>query len=138
MKNGQNRGTRFINPQGMHSNPAFSQMAVSEGASKTVYIGGQNAVDEDGTIIGKNDIAAQAAQVLKNLKVCLDAGGASFGDIIKWTVYVVQGQNPQPAFEVFQRALAGLEAPPLITMVVVVGLAHPDFLMEVEATALVY
>ena len=138
MKDERKKRTRFINPEGMHSNPAFSQLAVSEGASKTVYIGGQNAVDVDGRIIGENDIAVQAEQILKNLGIALDAGGAGFGDIVKWRVYVVQGQNPQPAFQVFQRALAELESPPLITMAFVPGLANPGFLMEVEATAIVY
>jgi len=121
----------------LHKNPAYSQAIVTTGNIKTVYIGGQNAVNTSGEVIGKGDIAAQAEQIFKNLKTALAAGGAKLDHVIKWNIYVVQGQPPQPAFEVFQRVWGNRPNPPLITLLFLSGLAHPDYLMEIEAVAVV-
>lgn len=124
-------------PEGLHKNPAFSQLATVEGSYKTVYIGGQDAVDTAGKIVGKGDIEAQAKQVLANIEVALQAGGASLGHIIKWNVYVVQGQPLEGAYKVFQGAMSKMENPPLITMAFVAGLGNPDYLLEMDAIAVV-
>ena len=68
-----------------------------------MYVGGQNAVDASGEVVGRGDIGAQAEQIFKNLQTALEAGGAKLDYVVKWNVYVVQGQSPMPAFEVFQR-----------------------------------
>jgi enamine deaminase RidA (YjgF/YER057c/UK114 family) len=49
----------FLNPDSLHKNPAYSQVVVTEGAVKTIYIGGQNAVNETGEIVGKGDMKAR-------------------------------------------------------------------------------
>lgn len=126
-----------INPETLHHNPAFTNVVVVEGAVKMVYIGGQNAVTSAGEIIGKGDIKAQAEQVFKNLEAALAAGGASPEHIIKWTIYVVQGEASHQAFEVFQQWWNNRAPAPAITMAYVVGLANPDFLMELDAIAAV-
>jgi enamine deaminase RidA (YjgF/YER057c/UK114 family) len=128
---------QYLNPDGLHRNPAYSQVVVASGSVKTVYVGGQNAVDATGAIVGKGDIRAQAEQVFRNLQIALAAGGASLEHVIKWNVYVVAGQPPQPAFEVFQRVWGNRPNPPLITVLYVSGLANPDYLMELEAVAVV-
>jgi enamine deaminase RidA (YjgF/YER057c/UK114 family) len=127
----------FLNPDSLHKNPAYSQVVVTKGAVRTVYIGGQNAVNEAGEVVGKGDMNAQATQILKNLKYALKAADAEFGNIIKWNIYILQGQNIQPAFEVFQKEIKTMSHPPLITGVHVAGLANPDFLLEIEAIAVV-
>jgi enamine deaminase RidA (YjgF/YER057c/UK114 family) len=104
---------------------------------KTVYVGGQDAVDASGAIIGKGDLKAQTEQVLKNLQVALAAGGAQFEHIIKWNLYIVQGQPLRAGFEAFQRIWGNRPNPPAITAVYVSGLAHPDFLVEMDAIAVV-
>ena len=131
------RNVEFINPDGLHNNPAFSQVAAIHGNAKTIYVGGQNSVSPSGEIIGKNDIASQAKQTFKNLEIALKASGASVSDVIKWNVYVVQGQSPQPAFEVFQQVWGNRPNPPLVTVLFVSGLANPEFLLEIEAIAVV-
>lgn len=68
-----------------------------------MYIGGQNAVNNSGEIIGKGDIEAQVRQILENLQTALAAGGAELENIIKWNVYAVQGYPIQAAFQVFQQ-----------------------------------
>lgn len=123
-----------LNPDGLHQNPAFTQAVVVEGAARTVYVGGQNAVAADGTVVGE-DLATQTEQVFANLRTLLAAAGATLGDVIKWTIYVVQGQEIGPGFGVFQRTWGGAPNPPAISVVVVAGLANPAFLVEVEAIA---
>ena len=79
----------------------------------------------------------QSEQVLKNLEIALTAGGAKLERVIKWNVYIVHGQSPLPGFEAFQRAWGDRPNPPTITVLFVAGLANPDFLMEIDAVAIV-
>jgi enamine deaminase RidA (YjgF/YER057c/UK114 family) len=60
-----------VNPEGLIKNPAFSQIITTEGNGKTIYVGGQNAVNANGEIVGRNDIAKQTEQVMKNLEIAL-------------------------------------------------------------------
>jgi enamine deaminase RidA (YjgF/YER057c/UK114 family) len=133
-KNGQ---VQHINPDALSKNPAFTNVISVTGNVKTVYIGGQNAVDASGTIIGKGNIKQQAEQVFSNLQAALKAGGAELEDVIKWNISVVQGQPIQPAFEVFQSVWGRRPNPPAITVLFVFGLANPDFLVEIDAIAVV-
>ncbi|MCG8570160.1 MAG: RidA family protein [Spirochaetes bacterium] len=128
---------KMYTPAQLHSNPAFSQVAAIPPEAVQIFIGGQNAVDSRGNIVGQNDIALQAEQIIKNIKIALLSAEADFSNIVKWNVYLVQGQDLQPGFEVFQSELSKLESPPLVTMVYVAALAHPDFLLEVEVLAAV-
>jgi enamine deaminase RidA (YjgF/YER057c/UK114 family) len=128
---------QYINPDALNKNPAFTNVIVVTGPVKTVYVGGQDAVDASGAIIGKGDLKAQTEQVLKNIQTALAAGGAQLEHIIKWNLYVVQGQPLRAGFEVFQRFWGNRPNPPAITGVFVAGLAHPDFLVEMDAIAVV-
>lgn len=127
----------LLSPEGLTKNPAYSQVAIIEGNNRTIYVGGQNSVDKDGKIIGKGDIEAQAKQILQNLQTALKAGGGTFEDIIKWNIYIVQGQSTEKALKVFQGAMSKMKAPPLITGIFVSSLAQPDFLLEIECIAVV-
>lgn len=128
---------QFINPDDLNKNPSFTNVIVVTGPVKTVYVGGQDAVDASGNIVGKGDIKAQTEQVLKNIQAALAAGGAQLEHVIKWNLYVVQGQPLQEGFEVFQRFWGRRPNPPAITAAFVAGLAHPDFLLEMDAIAVV-
>jgi enamine deaminase RidA (YjgF/YER057c/UK114 family) len=128
---------RYINPDSLNKNPAFTNVVVVEGNVKTVHIGGQDAVNASGEIVGKGDIVAQTEQIVRNLRAALAAGGAGPEHIIKWNVYVVEGQPLQAGFAAFQNAWPEVPNPPAITMVFVSGLAHPDFLVEMDAVAAV-
>src|SRR5688500_17773253 len=113
-----------LSPPGLHRNPAYSQAVAVEGPVRTIYVGGQNAVTEDGRVVGVGDLAAQTEQVLKNLETLLAASGAALHDTVKWTIFVVQGQDLRPGFEVFQRVW-GNAPPPAVIAAFVAGLAHP-------------
>jgi enamine deaminase RidA (YjgF/YER057c/UK114 family) len=128
---------RYINPDSLNKNPAFTNVVVVEGNVKTVHIGGQDAVDASGEIVGKGDIVAQTEQILANVRAALAAGGAGPEHIIKWNIYVVEGQSLQAGFGAFQNAWPEVPNPPAITGVFVSGLAHPDFLVEMDAVAVV-
>jgi enamine deaminase RidA (YjgF/YER057c/UK114 family) len=126
---------RYINPDTLNKNPAFTNVVVVEGNVKTVYIGGQDAINASGEIVGKGDIVAQTEQILANVRAALEAGGARPEHIIKWNIYVVEGQSLQAGFAAFQNAWPQTPNPPAITGVFVSALAHPDFLVEMDAVA---
>jgi enamine deaminase RidA (YjgF/YER057c/UK114 family) len=128
---------QHLNPDGLHKHRAFSQAVVASGNVKTVYVGGQNAVDESGNIVGKGDIKTQSERTLKNLQTALAAGGAKLEHVVKWNIHIVQGQSPLPGFEAFQGVWGNRPNPPSITVVFVAGLANPDFLVEIDAIAVV-
>jgi enamine deaminase RidA (YjgF/YER057c/UK114 family) len=128
---------QHLNPEGLHKNPAYSQAIVVSGAAKTVYVGGQNAVDASGAVVGKGDLKAQTEQVFKNLQTALEAGGAKLENVVKWNIYIVEGQPIEQGLEVFQRVWGKRQNPPVITTVYVSKLANPDFLVEIDAVAVV-
>ena len=127
----------FLDPEGLHRNPAFSNVAVVSGPVRTIYVGGQDAIDEGGNIVGVGDIAAQTEQVLRNLKTALEAAGAGPEHVVKWTVLIAEGQDFAAGYAAFQRVWGDRPNPPLITAASVTGLAHPDFLVEMDAIAIV-
>jgi len=133
-KNGQ---VQHINPDVLSKNPAFTNVISVTGNVKTVYIGEQDAEDSSGTIVGKGNIKQQTEQVFSNLQDALKAGGAELEHVIKWNIYIVQGQPIQPAFEVFQSVWRRRPNPPAITVMFVFGLANPDYLVEMDAIAVV-
>jgi enamine deaminase RidA (YjgF/YER057c/UK114 family) len=102
-----------------------------------VHIGGQDAINASGEIVGKGDIVAQTEQVLANVCAALAAGSAGPEHIIKWNIYVVEGQSLQAGYAAFQNAWPEVPNPPAITGVFVSALAHPDFLVEMDAVAVV-
>ena len=128
---------QHLSPDELSKNPAFTNVIVVTGNVKTVYVGGQDALDASGQIVGKGDIAQQTEQVLKNIETALRAAGASIEHVIKWNLYLVQGQPLEPGFAVFQRVWGRRPNPPAISMMYVAGLANPDFLLEMDAIAVV-
>jgi len=128
---------QHINPDGLVKNPAFSQIVTTQGNGKTIYVGGQDAVNAQGEIVGKADIAEQTEQVMKNLQTTLSACGATFDNLVKLSIYIIQGQNLNSAFQVSQKFFSNVKNPPVISVLIVAGLANPDFLVEIDATAFI-
>ncbi|OUN01716.1 MAG: hypothetical protein BAA04_12730 [Firmicutes bacterium ZCTH02-B6] len=87
--------------------------------------------------MGIGDVAAQTEQVLKNIEATLAAAGARLEHVVKWTVYVVHGHSARAGFEVFMRYGGKRGKPPALTVVFVAALADPNFLVEIEAIAVV-
>ncbi|PBI84258.1 Enamine/imine deaminase [Rhodococcus erythropolis] len=131
----------LVNPQGLPAVDLYRQVSVATG-SKLVFTAGQVAVDASGAIVGVGDLAAQAEQCYLNVATALAAGAASFDDVVKLTVYLVDWTPDKMGkfAEGVTRASTklGIAAPlsPL-TGVGVAALADPDLLIEVEATAVI-
>jgi enamine deaminase RidA (YjgF/YER057c/UK114 family) len=127
---------QHLNPDGV-SKPAGYTHVVS-GQGRLVYISGQVAVNSAGDVVGEGDLAAQANQVFANLKTCLASVNATFADVTKLTTFVVN-YKPEDRAIVAAARTAHLPAdnPPASTLVGVQALARPEFLIEIEATAVV-
>jgi enamine deaminase RidA (YjgF/YER057c/UK114 family) len=126
------------NPPGL-STPRGYTHVVSVTGGRTLYISGQVAFNAQGEVVGKGDLRAQARQVYENLRLALAGAGASFKDVVKLNTYVVnfKSEDLGTLREVRAEALKGLAVPPASTLVGVQALANPDFLIEVEAVAVV-
>lgn len=131
------KNVQYINPDGLLKNPAFSQVVTTQGKGKTIYIGGQDAVNAQRDIVAKGDIGGQTEQVMKNLQTALSACDATFENLVKLSIYIVQGQDLYRGFHASQKFLGNLKNPPTITGFFVAALAHPDYLVEVDAIAFV-
>jgi enamine deaminase RidA (YjgF/YER057c/UK114 family) len=127
--------TRHINPEGLHRSPAFSQAVVVEQPAKTIYIGGQNGVDADGKVVGPT-VGEQANQAFRNLATVLESEGASLANIVYWSIAVVDGHSFDEGFAAFQEAWNPANPPPALTVHIVAGLG-PEFLVEIDAVAVV-
>lgn len=125
----------LLRPDGLVQSPAFTHVAVVPPNATTIYVGGQNAVLGDGSLVGEGDVAAQTAQVMTNLRVALAAGGATVHDLVMVTVLLVDGADINAAYPV---AAAGLEgATPPVVAAMVAKLGVPGALVEVSAVAAV-
>jgi enamine deaminase RidA (YjgF/YER057c/UK114 family) len=124
-------------PKGLLHNQGFSQVVAVSGA-RTIYTAGQVAIDEQGELVGGDDLGAQATQAWRNVGLALAAAEASYADIVKITTYVV---NYRPE----HRAVIGRSRAPFFkdlalpasTLVGVAALALPQWLVEIEAVAVV-
>jgi enamine deaminase RidA (YjgF/YER057c/UK114 family) len=124
-------------PEGLLHNAGFSQVVAATG-KRTIYTAGQVSIDERGNLVGADDLAAQTEQVMRNVGLALAAAGASFADVVKITTYVVNYKPEQRA--IIGRARAPFFAggpPPASTLVGVSALALPEWLVEIEAVAVV-
>ncbi len=124
-------------PEGLLHNPGFSQVVVASG-TRTIYTAGQVSIDERGVLVGAGDLAEQTAQAMRNVGLALVAAGATYADIVKITTYVV---NYKPEHRtVIGKARAPFFAsgtPPASTLVGVAMLALPEWLVEIEAVAVI-
>lgn len=125
----------YFNPEGLPKPRGYTQAVSISGPHKTVYVGGQDAVNERGEVVGKGNLKMQTTQVLSNIERALEAAGAKLENVVKLNVYVVAGQNPVEGFAAFQERWGGKPNPPVITVLFVVGLGNPEWLVEVDAVA---
>jgi enamine deaminase RidA (YjgF/YER057c/UK114 family) len=125
-----------LRPQGLVSSPAFSHVAIVPPGATTIYVGGQNAVDGNGALVGAGDAAAQSTRALENAKTALTAAGASLSDVVQWTVLFVDGADLAAGYGAIASELASDE-PALVTSAFVSGLGVPGALVEISAVAAV-
>ncbi|MEU9391808.1 RidA family protein [Streptomyces sp. NPDC048324] len=124
--------TRIPAPDGVF--PAAQYSHVVMGTGRLVAVAGQIAVDEDGKLVGAGDPEAQARQVFENLRRCLAAAGASFDDVVKLT-YFVTDMAHMPAIRAARAEHIPDDRLPAASAVQVAALVRPEFLLEIEALA---
>jgi enamine deaminase RidA (YjgF/YER057c/UK114 family) len=128
----------LINPDGLPKPEAYVQVGVATG-SRFVYLSGQVARTADGEPVGAGDLAAQVEQAFLNVNTGLAAAGASFDDVAKLTIYVVDWAESKMAAlgEGAGRAAQRLGIAPVrpTTLIGVAALSEPDLLVEIEAVA---
>ncbi|WP_030380702.1 MULTISPECIES: RidA family protein [unclassified Streptomyces] len=128
----------LLNPDGLPEIDVYRQVAVASGA-RTVFVAGQVSWDAAGVTVGVGDLAAQVEQCYRNVATALAAAGASFDDVAKLTVHVVDWTpDKMPLLlDGISRAAAWLGTTPAApaTLLGVAALDVPEHLVEVEAVA---
>ncbi|HEY1031823.1 MAG TPA: RidA family protein [Flavipsychrobacter sp.] len=128
------KAIEHINPDGMYKSPAFSQAVVTQGDGKTIYIGGQNGIDANGKMAG-TDIATQTTQAMKNIETLLQACGAGWDHVVRFTIIMKQGEDLMAGFKASQAFTGKAAQQAAVTAMVVAGLAHPEAVVEIDAIA---
>ncbi len=128
--------TEYLNPTDLCPTFGWTHVAVSRG-ERTIYISGQVAVDAKGQVVGKGDLGAQTEQAFRNVQIALEAAGATFADVVKTSLFVV-GLKPEhvPAIRAVRAKYVSAQTPPTSTLVGVSALVGPDWLIEIEAIAI--
>ncbi|MFJ8805859.1 RidA family protein [Streptomyces sp. NPDC102490] len=126
--------TRISAPEGVA--PAAQYTHVVLGTGRFVAVSGQLALDEDGGVVGAGDPAAQARQVFENLRRCLASAGATFDDVVKLTFFVTDMAH-MGAIRAARAEHIPDDRLPAASAVQVGALVRPEFLMEIEAFAVV-
>jgi enamine deaminase RidA (YjgF/YER057c/UK114 family) len=130
---------RIFNPETM-AKPTVGYSQVAEvGEGKIVYIAGQIALDKSGNLVGKDDFRAQVQQVFENLKAAVEASGGDFNSVIKLNIYCAAGVDPGqlPVLREVRDKYVNTGNPPTSTLVFVQRLVRPEWLIEVDAVAVV-
>jgi enamine deaminase RidA (YjgF/YER057c/UK114 family) len=112
----------------------FSQGAL-QGDGETLNVAGQVAWDEAGEVVGKGDIVAQTRQVLENTRTIVSSVGGTMDDIVSVIVYVIELDGLTEIHKVRSEFFS--KPYPASTLVQVVGLVHPDLLIEMSAVAVI-
>ena len=127
----------YVNPDSLFPSVqhGFSQVVVASGR-KMVFISGQTAWDAQKKIVGGNNLLEQARQALRNVQAAIEAAGGSLKDIVSLRIYIVnyQPENAE-AISIALREFFSSANPPASTWIGVSALAVPEFLIEIEATA---
>jgi enamine deaminase RidA (YjgF/YER057c/UK114 family) len=113
--------------------PAPMSPATRATGGTLLHISGQVAQGADGQTVGRGDIERQTVQVLDNMKTLVEQAGGTLADVARIVVYLTSRDQLQTVMEVRRRYFR--EPFPAATAVVVSGLANPEWLVEIEATA---
>jgi 2-iminobutanoate/2-iminopropanoate deaminase len=123
---------KIIQPEGLPDpRPRFAQVVK---IGNQIYIAGQTSVDADGNVVGKGDIEAQTRQVFQNLEKCLTATGATFDHVVKLNIYSTDLDAHLDVITKYRKQYFP-EEPVASTTVQIPRLVHPDWLLEIEAVA---
>lgn len=123
------------NPEGLSAPPGNRYAHVVRWGN-LVWIAGETARDVNGDVVGKGDCFAQCEKVYDNLRVAMEAAGGTLTNVVKVTIFLTSEDDLADCRRA-QNECWGDNALPASTMVIVKGLANPDYLVEIEAFAVV-
>ena len=127
----------YINPNSLFPSlpHGFSQVVIASGR-KMVFVSGQTAWDIQKNIVGGDSVLEQARQAFRNLEKAMEAAGGTLKDLVALRIYIVDYQAESgTAVGTALREFFSPESPPASTWIGVSALADPEFLIEIEATA---
>ncbi len=128
-------GLEVIQPDSVHDTKKFSySQAVTLG--NLVFVAGQVPLGADGELVGKDDVQAQTEQVFKNLEAVLNAAGSGLDLVGKVTVFTTNIEYRPIIHEIRSRIFRDIGHYPASTLAVITSLAQPEWLVEIEAIAL--
>jgi 2-iminobutanoate/2-iminopropanoate deaminase len=127
--------TQVISPKIRQPSGHFSQATMIEARGRLVFISGMTARRADGTVAGIGDIEAQTRQVCENLKAAVEAAGGTMDDICRVDVYVRNMEHFDQIHKVRRDYFKA--PPPASTMVEVCKMTSPDYLIEINAIAVI-
>lgn len=127
--------TQLTSPKLRQPNGHFSHATMIEARGRLVFVSGMTARAADGSITGLGNVEAQTRQVCENLRAAMEAAGGSLRDICRVDVYVRNMEH----FDVIHKVRREyFEAPlPASTMVEVNKFTSPDYLIEINAIAVI-
>jgi enamine deaminase RidA (YjgF/YER057c/UK114 family) len=123
----------FPSASAIHPPTGYSHVVKVQG-EKLLFVAGQVAIDPKGQPVGPGDYAAQADQVFRNLEAALAAGGATFRDVVKLGIFLLDVSH-LPEIRTVRDRYVDTAHPPASTAVQVVRLFRPEFLVEIDAVA---
>ena len=127
--------TKVIQPKSLSDpRPRYSQGILAEGG-KLLFVAGQTASDKDGNVVGKGDIEAQTEQVFKNLRAVLEEAGGTLDNLVMTTTYITDRKYREGYNRVRMKQYK--HNSPTSTLVIITGLAHPDYLIEINGIAVI-
>jgi len=118
---------------GVYDPPGYSQAIKVTGVQTILFLAGQVPYEMDGTVKHRGDFRGQARAVFGSVKALVEAGGGSLANVVKITTYVTDVRRRMD-FRVVRDEFFGQRGP-ASTMVEVSSLSHPDYLIEIEAIA---
>jgi enamine deaminase RidA (YjgF/YER057c/UK114 family) len=124
---------QYVNPETLSRSRGYSQVVK---VGNTVYIAGQVSAGPDGQVVGKGDPEAQVRQVWRNIEAAVKAVGGTLQNVVKTTTYVTNIQYAGAVRRVREELFQSF-SPPTSTLLVVAALASPDYMVEIEAIAVV-
>jgi enamine deaminase RidA (YjgF/YER057c/UK114 family) len=138
LQGSSNERFRLFNPEGLPPPLGYSQVAEISGG-KLVQIAGQVSLDESGALVGDGDFPAQVERTFQNLRAAVEAAGGTFADVVKLNYYCVESVSAVrlPVLREIRDRFINVEKPPASTFVFVSRLVRPEWLIEIEATAVV-
>lgn len=127
----------FLNPPSLCPTFGWTHVVTVSGG-KTVYISGQVGINEKGDVVGKGDLKRQTEQAFENIRLALAAAGATYQHVVKTNLYVVGLRLEHvPIIREVRSRYVWAEHPPSSTLVGVSALVGPDWLIEIEAMAVI-